>query len=72
MDETPVHEALREAVVNAMIHADYKVGGGIVIMRHDDRYQIENPGTLLVSRRSSFAAAASRSAATSRSSACSC
>jgi ATP-dependent DNA helicase RecG len=37
-------------VVNAMIHADYKVGGGIVIMRHDDRYQMENPGTLLVSQ----------------------
>ena len=50
VDETPVHEALREAVVNAMIHADYKVGGGIVIMRHDDRYQMENPGTLLVSQ----------------------
>ena len=49
VDETPVHEALREAVVNAMIHADYKVGGGIVIMHHDDRYLIENPGTLLVS-----------------------
>ena len=50
VDETPVHEALREAVVNAMIHADYKVGGGIVIMRYDDRYQIENSGTLLVSQ----------------------
>jgi ATP-dependent DNA helicase RecG len=49
IDETPVHEALREAVVNAMIHADYQVGGGIVIMHHDDRYLIENPGTLLVS-----------------------
>jgi ATP-dependent DNA helicase RecG len=50
IDDTPVHEALREAVVNAMIHADYKVGGGIVVMRFDDRYQIENPGTLLVSQ----------------------
>lgn len=50
VDETPVHEALREAVVNSMIHADYKVGGGIVIKRYDDSYQIENPGTLLVSQ----------------------
>jgi ATP-dependent DNA helicase RecG len=33
-----------------MIHADYKVGGGIVIKRYDDRYEIENPGTLLVSQ----------------------
>ena len=50
VDETPVHEALREAVVNAMIHSDYKVGGGIVIMRYDDSYMLENPGTLLVSQ----------------------
>jgi len=50
VDETPVHEALREAVVNSMIHADYKVGGGIVLKRYDDSYQIENPGTLLVSQ----------------------
>ena len=49
VDETQVHEALREAVVNAMIHADYNVGGGIVIQQYDDRYEIENPGTLLVS-----------------------
>jgi ATP-dependent DNA helicase RecG len=49
VDETPVHEALREAVVNAMIHADYSVGGGIVIKHNDDGYVIENPGTLLVS-----------------------
>jgi ATP-dependent DNA helicase RecG len=50
VDETPVHEALREAVVNSIIHTDYKVGGGIVIKRHDDRYEIENPGILLVSQ----------------------
>ena len=49
-DETPVHVALREAFVNAMIHADYKAGGGVVVTRHDDRYQFENPGTLLVSQ----------------------
>jgi len=50
VDETSVHEALREAVVNSIIHTDYKVGGGIVIMRYDDHYEIENPGTLLVSQ----------------------
>jgi ATP-dependent DNA helicase RecG len=50
VDETPVHEALREAVVNSIIHTDYKVGGGIVIKRYDERYEIENPGTLLVSQ----------------------
>jgi len=48
-DETPAHEALREAFVNALIHADYAVGGGIVIERLPDRITFANPGTLLVS-----------------------
>jgi len=48
-DVTPAHEALREAFVNALIHADYRAEGGIVIERFPDRFQIENPGILLVS-----------------------
>ena len=49
-DDTIVHEALREAVVNALIHADYRGQGGIVIERHADRIELSNPGSLLVSR----------------------
>lgn len=49
IDDSEVHIALREAVVNALVHADYSVGGGIVIERYRDRFVIENPGTLLVS-----------------------
>jgi len=48
-DETPAHEALREAFVNALIHADHTAPGGIVIERHPDRFLLSNPGTLLVS-----------------------
>lgn len=48
-DETPVHEALREAFVNALIHADYSAPGGVVIERHPDQFILENPGTILVS-----------------------
>ncbi|WP_052361906.1 RNA-binding domain-containing protein [Geminisphaera colitermitum] len=48
-DETPVHEALREAFVNALIHADHSAPGGVVVERYADRYVFENPGTLLVS-----------------------
>ena len=48
-DVTPAHEALREAFVNALIHADYRAGGGIVFERYPDRFLLENPGTLLVS-----------------------
>lgn len=49
-DDTIVHEALREAVVNALIHADYRCQGGIVIERYPDRIELSNPGSLLVSR----------------------
>ncbi len=47
--ETIVHEAIREALVNAMIHADYRGEGGIVIDKFRDRFEVSNPGTLLVS-----------------------
>ncbi len=46
---TPVHEALQEALVNALIHADHRGQGGIVIDRFADRFEFSNPGTLLVS-----------------------
>ena len=49
IDETPVHIALREAFVNALVHTDYNAPGGIVIERHRERFRMENPGTLLVS-----------------------
>lgn len=48
-DETPAHEALREAFVNTLIHADYSAPGGIVLERYSDRMIFGNPGTLLVS-----------------------
>jgi ATP-dependent DNA helicase RecG len=48
-DDTPAHEALREAFVNALIHADYMAPGGVVVERYPDRFIFGNPGTLLVS-----------------------
>lgn len=47
---TSVHEALQEALVNALIHADYSGQGGIVIDRYLDHLEFSNPGTLLLSR----------------------
>ncbi|MCF7887650.1 MAG: helix-turn-helix domain-containing protein [Candidatus Omnitrophica bacterium] len=41
-------DALREAVVNAIIHRDYSIKGtSIYVMVYDDRVEIENPGKLL-------------------------
>jgi ATP-dependent DNA helicase RecG len=47
---TAVHEALQEALVNALIHADHFGQGGVVIDRWTDRIECSNPGTLLLSR----------------------
>ena len=48
-DETPVHEAIREGLVNALVHADYRGQGGIIIEEYKDRFEMSNPGTLLIS-----------------------
>lgn len=48
-DDTPAHEALREAFVNALVHADYMGEGGTVIERYPNRFEFHNPGMLLVS-----------------------
>lgn len=41
-------DALREAIVNAIIHRDYTIKGtSIYVMIYDDRVEIENPGKLL-------------------------
>ena len=45
-----MHEALREAVVKALVHADHRGQGGVVIERYPDRIELSNPGSLLVSR----------------------
>jgi ATP-dependent DNA helicase RecG len=47
--ETVVHEAIREALANGLIHADYRGEGGIVVEKYRDRFEVSNPGTLLVS-----------------------
>ena len=49
IDDTPGHQALREALVNALIHADYGGQGGIVIEKRRDRFELSNPGSLLIS-----------------------
>jgi ATP-dependent DNA helicase RecG len=48
VNETEVHVAVREAIVNALVHSDYAVPGAVVVERYRDRFVIENPGTLLL------------------------
>ena len=40
--------AMKEAVMNAILHADYFAPGGLTIRRTDDTLQVENPGLLRV------------------------
>ncbi len=47
--ETVVHEAIREALVNGLIHADHRGEGGVIVEKYRDRLEVSNPGTLLIS-----------------------
>lgn len=48
VDDTPMHRALREALVNALIHADYYGTRPVVITSFPDRVEASNPGDLRV------------------------
>ena len=50
IDETPAHVAVREALINTLIHADYSINASIVITRSKSRIVFSNPGCLLVSK----------------------
>lgn len=44
IDDTPVHGALREALANCLINADYYGTRGLVIIKRKDEITISNPG----------------------------
>ena len=48
-DDTRVHEAIREALANALIHANYSGTQGIVIEKEATAFKFSNPGTLRIS-----------------------
>ena len=50
-----VHIALREALVNSIIHANFKIDSPLKVTRYRDFYQFENPGTLRISQEDFFA-----------------
>ena len=49
-DETPAHVAVREALINTLVHADYSVNASTVITRSKSELMFSNPGGLLVSK----------------------
>lgn len=44
IDDTPVHKALREALANCLINADYHGLRGVVIKKEADKIIFANPG----------------------------
>ncbi len=44
VDETPVHEALREALANCLVNADYYGRQGVVVIKSKDDISLSNPG----------------------------
>jgi ATP-dependent DNA helicase RecG len=50
VEETHVHEALREALVNTLVHADHRASQSIRIIKQADAFIFENPGLLRVPR----------------------
>lgn len=48
IEDTPVHEALREAFVNTLIHADYFGSCSILVVKRPDLFGFRNPGLMRV------------------------
>ena len=44
VEDTPVHKAIREALANSLIHADYYGRQGIIIKYKPQEIRMENPG----------------------------
>lgn len=46
IDDTPVHKAIRESIINMLIHSDYMITGVLKIVKDDRGFLFSNPGTL--------------------------
>lgn len=47
-DETPVHEALREALANVIVHADYSDRASVLVVKRPDMFGFRNPGMMRI------------------------
>lgn len=48
IDDTPIHQALREALVNTLIHADYGDRASILVVKQPAGFMFRNPGMMRV------------------------
>lgn len=47
-DDTPVHKALREALVNTLVHADYTGRSSVLVTKRPDMFTFRNPGNMRI------------------------
>ncbi len=48
VDDTPVHKAIREALANCLVNADYYGRGGVVIIKKRESVTMSNPGSFRI------------------------
>ena len=53
-EETPAHDAVREALINCIIHQDVNAQGHIIVERTDESLVFMNQGMMLVSQQQYF------------------
>lgn len=46
IEDTPVHQALREALVNCLIHADYADRASVLVVKSPSGFSFRNPGAM--------------------------
>ncbi len=62
IDDTPVHKAVREGFVNAIIHADYQMESGTLkIIKLPNGFSFSNPGLLKLSKEEIYKGGVSKS-----------
>ena len=60
-DDTAIHQAIREAFVNQIIHADFNIQGTLKIIKAKDSKEFTNPGSLKIDIESIFKGGNSKS-----------
>lgn len=51
VDDTPIHKAVREALVNCLVNADFYLPRGIMIKKDVKSLVIENPGSIRIGKK---------------------
>lgn len=51
VDETPLHDAVREALVNCLVNTDFYQPWNVIIEKYPDRIVMANPGTIICGKK---------------------